>query len=144
MTDLVSRAIYATAHDAGLPDLSRKIGIGEQVLRNKVNFNNDSSHINVNEAMAMMLQTKDLSIINAMCAELGGKFVPDEKAKVKGIVEAIMRLSAEHGDVQRALADAMADGTITDRERGAVLKEIDESIDAHGALKAELMKVGKR
>jgi len=131
--DQLDIAVHQTAHDApgGLPALARRIGVREQVLRNKVCPTTESFHLNPREALAMMDATDDDRIL-AVLAEMRGymlerKQLPDAES----IVAAVLSADAEHGDVSREIQAALADGKITETERAAIAKQIH---DAHQAL----------
>lgn len=134
--DMLDIAIHSTAHDApgGLPALARKMGLHEQVLRNKVCSTTDTHKLNLREALAMMELTNDDRILYQM-AEMRGftlerKTLPDAKS----IVTAVLAADAEQGDVARAIMTAIADGKLTVQEKADIARHIIEAQQTLDAL----------
>lgn len=131
--DQLDIAIHQTAHDApgGLDALARKMGLGAQVLRNKVCPTTDTHKLSLRESVAMMDASNDDRILAAL-ADLRGytlarKVLPDAAT----IVAAVLSADAEHGDVSREIMSALSDGKLTEPERAAITQQIR---DAHAAL----------
>lgn len=127
--DQLDIAIHQTAHDAqgGLSALARAIGVGEQVLRNKVCPTSDTHKLSLREAVAIMDATDDDRILSVL-ADLRGytltrKTLPDSTS----IVAAVLLSDSEHGDVSREIQAALSDGKLTEHERAAITKQIHEA-----------------
>ena len=124
--DQLDIAIHSTAHDApgGLPALARTMGMHDQVLRNKVCPTTDSHKLNLREAVAMMDITNDDRILFVL-AEMRG-YVLERKAlpDAKSIVSAVLDSAAEHGDVSRAISEAIADHKLTEAEKANIAQHI--------------------
>lgn len=130
--DQLDIAVHNTSRNfpGGLPALARALGMHEQVFRSKCCPTTDTHKLSLREALAMMLQTGDISILVAMADELG--CVVNKKGDLPDIhiIEAILRVDAEHGDVSRALSNALSDGHLTEHERSDILKEIGHATEA--------------
>jgi hypothetical protein len=139
--DQLDIAVHQTAHEGpgGLPALARRIGVREQVLRNKVCPTTEGFHLNLREAVAMMDANDDDRILKIL-AEMRGytlqrKRLPDAAS----IVSAVLSADAEHGDVSRTIQSALADGKLTDKERAAVINQINEAQTALDVLKSTVL-----
>ena len=133
-------AVHQTAHEAagGVAALAKSIGVGEQVFRNKVNPYQDTHKLSLNEAVAMMHSTGDVRILEAVAADLGCSLAQPSPA-AQSLVVAIISADAEHGDVARAVADAIEDKRITQAEAAAIRKEISEARHALDVLEQTLI-----
>lgn len=134
--DQLDIAIHQTAHDApgGLEALARTIGLGAQVLRNKVCPTTDTHKLSLREAVAMMDASGDDRIL-AVLADMRGytlerKALPDAAS----IVQAVLSADAEHGDVSRSIQEALADGKLTEYEKAAIARQIREAQQTLDAL----------
>lgn len=125
----IEMAVHQTAHEAqgGLIGMARDIGIGEQVLRNKVNPYQDTHKLGLYEAIAMMRRDGDLRILSAIAAEFGRTLNEPVARSPRTLVLEMLAADAEHGDVTRRVSDALADGRITAAEASAIRKEIGEA-----------------
>lgn len=124
--DTLDVAIHSTAHDAagGLPALARKMGVHEQVLRNKVCPTTDTHKLILREALAMMELTGDDRILFVM-AELRGYVVSrKELPDAKSLVTAVLEANAEEGDVAKSILAAIADGKLTVGEKADIAEHI--------------------
>lgn len=122
-------AVHQTAHEAegGLRALALDIGMGEQVLRNKVNPYQDTHKLSLHEAQAMMRRTSDLRILEAQAAEFGRTINNPLARTPRALVLEMLAADAEHGDVTRRVMDAIADGKITAAEAASIRKEIQDA-----------------
>ena len=139
--DQLDIAIHQTAHDApgGLDALARKMGLGAQVLRNKVCPTTDTHKLSLREALSMMDATNDDRILSVL-ADLRG-YVLERKAlpDAASIVQAVLSADAEHGDVSRAIHDALADGKLTEPEKAAISRQIREAQQTLDALNSTVL-----
>lgn len=74
----VADAVYRTVqkYKGGAASLAPRMGTTANVLRNKVNPNNDTHHLRLDEAVEMMALSGDAQILHAMADELGYVVVP--------------------------------------------------------------------
>jgi len=143
--DVIDTAIHQTAHESPSMDakeLAQKMGKRYQVFINKVNPNCESHQLTVHEAVAMMLNTGNTQIFDAIAIELRKAGIVGGGDKLK-IVDAVMSMVAEGGDVVRAVHGAMADRVITAREKSGILKEISENRAALDALEDAVNREGR-
>ena len=136
--DILDIANHETVHRTPGIDaekIAERIGVGYQVLNNKVNWSNEHNKLTQRESIAIQLVTNTRSIIKAECRMLGGEFVENDGSQASSISAAVLAASAEHGDVARAITDALGDGMLTVREEANIAKQIDEAIDALNALR---------
>jgi hypothetical protein len=139
--DQLDIAIHKTAHDTsgGLSALARAMGIGEQVLRNKVCPTTDTHKLNLREALAMMDMSGDDQILRVL-AELRGytlakKSLPDAGS----IVSAVLRMNSEQGDVSTEIQNSIADFKLTEDERAEICKQIHDAHEALDVLKSTVL-----
>ena len=122
----VDLAIHQTAHECaiGLPRLAELMGEKYQVLANKVNPHCRTHHLSVDGLRKMMLITADTQALLALNEEFGLRCQPTGAKALAGLLQAVLDADAEHGDVGRAISDALADRLISERERAQILNEI--------------------
>lgn len=112
-------AAYDTVHDypGGSESLGPRVGMSPAVLRNKVNPNNETHHLTVNEASRIMGKAQDYRILHALAAEHGFMLQRAESAPDAGnVLQSLLRANAAEGDFDRALEEALADNLITPNE----------------------------
>lgn len=125
---IVSRAAYATVHEEGrtAKSLAVALGLQHQVLLNKVSLTNTSHYLKLTEAVALMKATKDVRILDAMAAEMGGQYLPGIDAD-DGVDAALMSdlatMTAQFGELVREVALDLADGVISDNELACIESE---------------------
>ena len=119
MHDLVHKSVMSAK------EISDALGIGRQVLTNKVNPNHTFNKLSVHELHAIQILTGNDVVLRAMQAE----FVLSIMAEAPpSIVEAMISQGKECGDVFAAVQNALADNKLTDYECSDILKEIREAI----------------
>lgn len=117
----LSDAVYNTVHDypGGTESLAPRIGMSGAILRNKANPNNPANKLTLEDADKIIGVTGDTRILNAMCANHGGMFVPlDASGCVcdSAILEIVTHVWRSNGDVGRAVDDVLADGRVERHE----------------------------
>ena len=139
----VADAAYDTFHSfkEGTEALAQQMGIGKQVLINKLNPNNTTHHLTLDEAVRLMHGTGDVRLIHALAAEFGGVYVPlpeQGNAQVTSVLGDISKMSVEFGALIKEVADDIQDGVITPNEHRKIQKEADELRKALAHLMADL------
>jgi hypothetical protein len=115
----VEQAAYATVHEAGAKAVAATMGVGYQVLLNKVNPNNTSHHLSLVEAVELMRVTGDTRIIEALANEFCGTFFPVPELASglpPNLVSDLATISANFGALMREVAEDLVDGVITRNE----------------------------
>lgn len=117
----ITDAAYHTVHDyPGASDsLAPRIGMSGAILRNKVNPNNPANRLTLEDAGKLMAVTGDMRILDALCANHGGIFVPDAQTNEgcdSAVLEIVTHVWRSNGDVGRCVDDALADGRIDESE----------------------------
>lgn len=111
-------AAYHTVHDwpGGAESLAPCLGMSATILRGKVNPNDAKHHLTLREASALMVITGDDRILHALAAEQGA-VVRYAAAEVSAdLRDATLRAVAAKGVLAAKVAEATADGIITNRE----------------------------
>ena len=119
MHDLVHKSEMSTT------EISEALGIGRQVLTNKVNPQNEYNKLTVHELHAIQVLTGNDVVLRAMQAEF---VISVLKNAPPSILEAMINQGKEIGDVFAAVQEALADNHLSERERSKILKEIREAI----------------
>jgi hypothetical protein len=126
--DQLDIAIHQTGLEAhgGIEALARRLGIGAQVLRNKLCPTTDTHKLTLRESMSMMDATGDCRILVVMNEMLGyeapvRKKLPDAQS----IVQAVLGSDVEHGDTMRTIQHAISDGKITEKEKADIIHHIE-------------------
>lgn len=137
----VTTAAYRLVHDhpGGAPALAPRLGMNGQVLSNKVNPNNATHHLRLDEAAQLSEITGNPVVLFALAEQLGFVCMP-AMFSVSAAASPILALSgliSAHGDVGEAIALALSDGRIDLSElndiEDAVLGNIEH---LHGVLRA--------
>ncbi len=138
--DKLDLVIYETAHNSseGLSKLAEKMKIGQQVLINKVNYNNENNKLSLRESISMMQQTNDVSILKEIAWLFGYKITPVDQTAEQSLLSAIVNVSADHGKVHQTIEAAFLDKKITPRELQQITQEINEAIDAYHTLQSTI------
>ncbi|PJE55631.1 phage regulatory CII family protein [Marinomonas sp. BSi20584] len=119
MHDLVHKSEMSTT------EISETLGIGRQILTNKVNPQNEYNKLTVHELHAIQVFTGNDVVLRAMQAEFVLSVLKDAPPS---ILEAMINQGKEIGDVFAAVQEALADNHLSERERSKILKEIREAI----------------
>lgn len=142
--DSILIAIHQTVPYGQAKKLADSIGMSQKILSNKVNPDNEHHHLHVVELVRLMKAADDYQALRAIADSCG--FRLEKKVAAKNgtdIIAVLLDVEAEHGDVARKLADALADGRLTPREKVQVVKEIDEAIEALFNLKQCALSYGE-
>ncbi len=141
--DKLDLAVYDTAHKApqGLASLAAKMNVGQQVLTNKVNYNNDQNKLSLREAVSMMSVTEDVSILREMAWMFDFRLVPITSKPEESLLSAIVNASADHGKVHQTIESAFIDRRVSKREMHQISREVNDAIDALNTLLATIEKM---
>lgn len=104
---------------------------GDVVLRNKLNPNSETHHLNIEEFEMMLdFANRNQDAAEYFAAKAGGVFmkVPDVPESDLGLLDLFMGTTKELGDVASAFQSAYADGNYTNKEYDALSVEVDEVI----------------
>lgn len=142
-------AVRSAVHDfpGGAQALAEQVGIGAQVLRNKINPNNDTHHLSLAEAVRVVHATGDLGVAHAFAEEFGGIFIPLGQcgdARTSTVLADISAMSAGFGDLIREVAEDISDGVLTRNEMQRIQKEANGLRRALGQLMADLEAMQER
>jgi hypothetical protein len=142
----ISQAVQLTVETAGgAKQVAEQMGVGHQVLLNKVNPNNKTHHLNLAEAVKMMQVTSDTRILEALANEFGGLYIPIAltSSAAPNLIGDLATMSAEFGALMREVAEDLADGAISDNELADVEREAGNLRTALAVLLADLRRVNK-
>lgn len=135
-------AIYSTVHDSEIKtkDLAVMLGMSHQILINKANCQCETNKFTAHELVALQKHTGSTRIAEAMCLELGLNVVSTVSEEPESLMNAMLAVVSECGDVSRVLKVAMHDGRLTNREKDAIQKEISEAIASLVAMRSTIEK----
>ncbi len=143
-------AAYATVHYDGAEDTSviaERMGLGKQVLLNKVNVNNTTHHLTLLEAVKLMQVTNDFRILSALAAEFGGIYVPRPQAlnvSADQLIGDISNMSLKFGTLIQEVAKDIVDSRITPNEMKSIEKQANDLRVALEVLLAHIRGVHKQ
>lgn len=129
----IKHLAYRIGHEfsgsiAGLASLMAK---GDVVLRNKLNPNSETHHLNIEEFETMVdFANRNRDVAEYWSAKAGGVFVklPEMKESDMGLLDLFMGTMKELGDVSSTFQTAYADGVFTHKEFNLLEIEVDEVI----------------
>jgi hypothetical protein len=119
----ISDAAYATVHDypGGSESLGPRVGISPAVLRSKVNTHLQTHHLTLAEADRIMGITGDHRILVALAAAQGFALQRlDAPPPCTSLLGAHLAASVAGGALASTLAEAIADGRVTQNESTAI------------------------
>lgn len=124
----VLEAAYRTVHESpgGATAVAEGIGIGKQVLVNKVNPNNSSHHLGLGEAVKLMEFTGDIQILHALAQGFSGIFVPLADLPLisdNAVITDISEMSVKFGRLIQEVVEDAKDGEITGTELDRIESE---------------------
>lgn len=130
--DHIDSAIYDTVHNAGIApkQLAGLMGMSHQVLLNKANPQCEANKFSVHELVALQRHTGSTRIAEAMCLELGVNVLGPVAGSSQSVVDAVLTVVSECGDVSRAVQESLADGVLTAREKSNINQSINDAVDA--------------
>lgn len=137
----VLEAAHRIGIECGMKTVANATGMDYDLLRAKLNLNNDRNHLTLLESVLMQSAVSRYDILYAMSAELGHVSIPLPDIKAPSRPQAISRACAEFGDFIRKVDEVFDDGEVTPNEAKALEKELTEMIAAATRLHSVL--VGK-
>lgn len=129
----IKHLAYRVGHEfpGSVAGLASLMGRGDVVLRNKLNPNSETHHLNIEEFEMMLdFANRNQDAAEYFAAKAGGVFmkVPDVPESDLGLLDLFMGTTKELGDVASAFQSAYADGNYTNKEYDALSVEVDEVI----------------
>lgn len=129
----IKHLAYRVGHEfpGSVAGLASLMGRGDVVLRNKLNPNSETHHLNIEEFEMMLdFANRNQDAAEYFAAKAGGVFmkVPDVPESDLGLLDLFMGTTKELGDVASAFQSAYADGNYTNKEYEALSVEVDEVI----------------
>ena len=137
----VHRAVHEAVLDAGPKELAYQMGTSHTSLLNRVNPNDDTHRLNLEQFLQILALSGDMRPLAALADAFGFELVAKEKSPAKELTNALLHMSAEVADVTRAVTDALDDGRVSQIERQKILREAGEARHSIDAL-VEAVKVG--
>lgn len=127
----IQDAAHRIGHEypGGVPALAHRMGKNPTVLNSKLNPNNSTHHLTLEEADLMQHLSGRTDILEAMAAGLG-YVVTNKPGTVEGcdIPAATRRSMVEFGDWMREIDTALSDGRVTLNEVRAIERELVQMI----------------
>ncbi|MCC4260802.1 phage regulatory CII family protein [Pseudomonas aestusnigri] len=137
----VLRAVHETVLDAGPKELAHRMGTSHTSLLNRVNPNDDTHRLNLEQFLQILALSGDMRPLAALADEFGFDLVAREKPAAQELTSALLHMSAEVADVTRAVTDALDDGRVSQIERQKILREAGEAKQSIDVL-VEAVKAG--
>ncbi|TVZ42022.1 phage regulatory protein CII [Alteromonadaceae bacterium 2753L.S.0a.02] len=146
MVDRLDLLVYETAHESelGMARLADQLDIGQQVLINKVNYNNDKNKLSLREAIAMMKATGNISILEEIAWQLGFRLASTQQKSDQNLLTAIVNASADHGKVHQTIEAAFDDNRFSPRELTEITQEINDAVNALHTLLSTIEEIERK
>lgn len=138
----IKRGVREAIHSCGGVDGAGATASRKRSVAGDWNNLNHDAFPPVDCALALdevcIAQGRRPSILSALAAELGHVCIrlPDVGHGEDALSLALIDASAEFGDIATEVRDATRDGVIDARERDAIVRQIDEAIEALARLRA--------
>ena len=128
-------AAYHTAQDypGGVPALALRMGVSANTLQHKLNVNNTTHRLTLQEAEQLLHLTGDTRITQALAAVTGGVYLSQQALEQSTPMAQAMCLVKEFGDVLGSVNAAVADGVVTLNELRQCEREVAELMAALNA-----------
>ncbi len=122
-------------------DAANELGLNGGTLENKLKPAMPTSDITISEFIHFMELSADYDALEYLAKKFDLALIPKSQAEAKACdVNTLVDIaSIENSDVFRVVKTAMADGVITEEEKAAILKEIDEAEKANALLKDKVL-----
>jgi hypothetical protein len=120
------KAIHDAVIDSGAKDLARRMGCSHVALLQRANPHNPDHRMNVDQLFQVLVHSGDMRPLQALAAEFGFDLVSRAPVQPKSMITALMDMAAEAGDVTRSVHDAIEDGHVSQLEKAAICKEINQ------------------
>lgn len=128
-------AVYNTVHDfeGGPKALANYLSVRPGTLSNKADPACDTHHLNINEALAIMLVSKDFRVLHALAFETNHAVI--ELTDLSGtsdmaLLDAYTNMNRELGDVACAISEGLDDQRLTPAEYKRIHREMYEAFNA--------------
>lgn len=136
----LAQVVSCVAHHGRLSfgELSAHVGSRRDALSRMTDGHSESLTLRL--ALAITELQRDTRIVEEVARRAGGVFVPTETRALgdDDITRAFLRAVQEIGEDSAAIAQAIADGTVTSDEAAQVAREIDQTVAALLAVKARV------
>lgn len=117
--------LVAERFPGGVPALAQRMAVSANTLQHKLNPNNTTHKLTLDEALAIQQISGLPFVLHAMAAALGFSCVPALPDQSGGDpVEAFMRFQQGVGDLTSAAADALIDGGRVSRNAFRRVEEV--------------------
>lgn len=144
----VLRAAFHTVeeHSRGAKALAAAMGVQYKTLLNKVNPNQTSHHLSLQEALRLMQVTRDTRVMDALAEALGGQFIcsPDVGQGDPKLMQDLAEMTMRFGELMREVANDIADTVISNNELARIEKEADQLRSALHRLLVDLRSMNLR
>lgn len=108
--------LIAERYKGGVPALAEAMGVSANTLQHKLNPNNTTHKLTLDEALAMQQISGLPFVLHAMAAAMAHSCTPEVPDQSGGnAVEAFMRFQQGMGEFTAAVADSLLDGDATSR-----------------------------
>ncbi|MEG0051950.1 MAG: phage regulatory CII family protein [Comamonas sp.] len=108
--------LISERYKGGVPALAEAMGVSANTLQHKLNPNNKSHKLTLDDALAMQQISRLPFVLHAMAGAMAHSCMPEVPDQSGGDpVEAFMRFQQGMGEFTAAVADALIDGNETSR-----------------------------
>lgn len=136
--DEVLRAVHETVLDAGPKELAHRMGTSHTSLLNRVNPNDDTHRLNLEQFLQILALSGDMRPLEALADEFGFDLVAREKPAAQELTSAALHMNAEVADVMRLVTNIIDRGFATQSDRADAAREISEAVESLVVVKVSL------
>lgn len=118
------RACHDAVKDADAKRLAATMGLPHVSLLQRANPDNDAHKLTINHLFQILLHSGDMRPLAALASAFGFDLVAKEQAEATSLSAAVLHMHAEVADVTKAVTAALADGRVSQTEKGLIRREI--------------------
>lgn len=141
----ITKTITLDKKNSGLEfdDIANELGTNGGTLKNKLKPSLNTHDIGLTEFIHLIEMTGDYSALEHIANHFDMVLICKKQAEAKtsDLNLLVDKANMENADVFSTVKRAIEDGVITEDERGAILKEIDEAQKANAELKDTVLHI---
>jgi hypothetical protein len=145
----IKHLVYRVAHNfnGGVVSLSSLMNKNEKVMQHKINPNNSTHFVTIEELETIADFTNSNLAIAQYFADKAGALVyvtPDMTGQdEQNLLDAFISINSHVGHISTVFSEAYGDGTISEKERLHINREIDDAERALLVLKDTVNRIAK-
>lgn len=135
--------MQAAAREFGYEALAAELGLGVQVLSNKLQLDQDAHSLTKAQLVRAIAIMQPVGVIDVLCRMCGGRFVAGE-VPAGDLLHDVLNAAATMGDVVRTVQESLHDNHISTRERDKILAVLSAERAQIERIEADVIDAHKR